>query len=152
LVFDAEDATVLAASFRRLADLVERLTEPHTWEGQGDLPAQLAAAFQAYGDGDVAAFDAICLTQPANAFRRTVWRTLRVQHYPISYGRLADLAGYPRAARAVGTACATNRIDLLIPCHRVIRADGTLGKYGFIPEIKRLLLDHESPGLARTPV
>jgi methylated-DNA-[protein]-cysteine S-methyltransferase len=62
----------------------------------------------------------------------------------VSYGELAAMAGYPRAARAVGTAMATNPIPIVIPCHRVIRADGSLGRYGDDPAMKAGLLAHES--------
>jgi O-6-methylguanine DNA methyltransferase len=61
----------------------------------------------------------------------------------VSYGALAEMAGYPRAARAVGTAMATNPIPIVVPCHRVIRADGTLGNFGNDPALKELLLTHE---------
>ncbi|GAA1698148.1 methylated-DNA--[protein]-cysteine S-methyltransferase [Microbacterium sediminicola] len=61
-----------------------------------------------------------------------------------SYGEVAVLAGRPRAARAVGTACARTPFSVVVPVHRVIRADGSLGEYGGQPEIKRYLLDHES--------
>jgi methylated-DNA-[protein]-cysteine S-methyltransferase len=61
----------------------------------------------------------------------------------ISYGELAEAAGYPRAARAVGNAMASNPIPLVIPCHRVIRADGSMGNYGCDPTWKERLLKHE---------
>jgi O-6-methylguanine DNA methyltransferase len=69
----------------------------------------------------------------------------------VSYGRLAEMAGHPRAARAVGTAMAANPIPIVIPCHRVVRSDGTLGNYGDDPDWKPRLLRHESSTLqART--
>jgi methylated-DNA-[protein]-cysteine S-methyltransferase len=61
----------------------------------------------------------------------------------VSYGALAAMAGYPRAARAVGTCMANNPIPIVVPCHRVIRADGSLGNYGSDPHLKGLLLAHE---------
>jgi methylated-DNA-[protein]-cysteine S-methyltransferase len=61
----------------------------------------------------------------------------------VSYGALAELAGFPRAARAVGTAMATNPIPIVVPCHRVIRSDGSLGEYGSDPTWKERLLAHE---------
>jgi methylated-DNA-[protein]-cysteine S-methyltransferase len=61
----------------------------------------------------------------------------------VSYGELAQMAGYPRAARAVGSAMARNPIPVVIPCHRVIRSDGRLGNYGNDPEWKARLLKHE---------
>jgi methylated-DNA-[protein]-cysteine S-methyltransferase len=61
-----------------------------------------------------------------------------------SYATLAALAGSPRAVRAVGTACATNPIPVVVPCHRVLRTDGTMGGYRGGPEAKRTLLDLEA--------
>jgi len=63
----------------------------------------------------------------------------------VSYGQLADRAGNPRAVRAVGTACATNPLPIVVPCHRVLRSDGSLGDYAGGIEAKRLLLDLERP-------
>ncbi|MDZ8171987.1 methylated-DNA--[protein]-cysteine S-methyltransferase [Microbacterium xanthum] len=59
------------------------------------------------------------------------------------YGEVAAMAGSPRAARAVGTACATTPFSIVVPVHRVVRADGSLGEYGGRPELKRRLLDLE---------
>jgi methylated-DNA-[protein]-cysteine S-methyltransferase len=61
----------------------------------------------------------------------------------VSYGELAEMAGYPRAARAVGNAMAANPIPVVVPCHRVIRSDGTMGRYGNDPTWKQRLLVHE---------
>ncbi len=61
----------------------------------------------------------------------------------VSYGELAEMAGYPRAARAVGNAMAANPIPVVVPCHRVIRSDGTMGRYGNDPTWKERLLVHE---------
>lgn len=61
----------------------------------------------------------------------------------VSYGELAEMTGHPRAARAAGTACATNPLPILLPCHRVVRADGSLGQYGGTPEVKRFLIELE---------
>lgn len=58
------------------------------------------------------------------------------------------MAGAPRAARAVGTACASSPFSLVVPVHRVVRADGSIGEYGGHPEIKQLLLSHETQVLA----
>lgn len=61
-----------------------------------------------------------------------------------SYGEVAIMAGAPRAARAVGTACATTPFSIVVPVHRVVRADGSIGEYGGHPEAKRALLDLEA--------
>jgi methylated-DNA-[protein]-cysteine S-methyltransferase len=60
-----------------------------------------------------------------------------------TYASIAAAAGSPRAVRAAGTACATNPIPLLVPCHRVVRSDGSMGRYGGGEAAKRLLLDLE---------
>jgi methylated-DNA-[protein]-cysteine S-methyltransferase len=65
-----------------------------------------------------------------------------------SYAQVAAAAGSPRAVRAVGTACASNPLPLVVPCHRVVRSDGSFGGYRGGPEAKRLLLTLESVGLA----
>ncbi len=79
-------------------------------------------------------------------FRRSVLETLRTvpPGTTIGYGELAALAGHPGAMRAVGTTMATNPVAIVIPCHRVVRSDGSLGSYGIGgTEVKRWLLDHE---------
>jgi methylated-DNA-[protein]-cysteine S-methyltransferase len=80
-----------------------------------------------------------------NSFRRAVYETLLTvpAGVAVSYGALAEMAGFPRAARAVGTAMASNPIPIVVPCHRVIRADGSLGRYGDDPSWKERLLTHE---------
>lgn len=81
----------------------------------------------------------------AGSFERAVYEAL-VEVPPattVSYGTLAEMAGHPRAARAVGTAMATNPIPVVVPCHRVIRSDGSLGRYGDEPAWKERLLEHE---------
>jgi methylated-DNA-[protein]-cysteine S-methyltransferase len=66
------------------------------------------------------------------AFRRAVYHALAAipAGETVSYGELAALAGHPRAARAVGSAMAANPLALVVPCHRVVRSDGSLGRYG----------------------
>jgi AraC family transcriptional regulator of adaptative response/methylated-DNA-[protein]-cysteine methyltransferase len=79
------------------------------------------------------------------AFQRRVWETL--QHIPAgstaSYSEIAGQIGRPKAARAVAQACASNKIAVAIPCHRVVRGDGALGGYRWGIERKRLLLKRE---------
>lgn len=81
----------------------------------------------------------------ASAFRSRVWSAL--QRIPrgstISYAKLAETIGSPGAARAVASACAANPVALVIPCHRVIRGDGSISGYRWGPERKRRLLEME---------
>ena len=79
-------------------------------------------------------------------FRRAVLETLHREVHRgevVTYGALAAQAGNPRAVRATGTACATNPIPIVVPCHRVLPASGRLGNYGGGPERKRVLLTLE---------
>lgn len=95
-------------------------------------------------------FDLAVDLRLATGFRRTVLEHLPDVSYgrTVSYGELAAEVGHPRAARAVGTACATNPLPLVIPCHRVVLGDGSPGAYIGGPEIKRVLLDLEHEAAA----
>lgn len=79
-------------------------------------------------------------------FRSTVLHHLPEIGYghTASYAAVAQLAGNPKAVRAVGTACATNPLPVVVPCHRVVRSDGAMGGYLGGVEAKRLLLDMEA--------
>lgn len=82
----------------------------------------------------------------SQGFRRTVLEQLNAgvgYGSTASYATLARLSGSPRAVRAVGTACATNPIPIFVPCHRVIRSDGSAGAYRGGPAAKRVLLELE---------
>ena len=111
-------------------------------------PAKLdeaARQFDDYFTGRRHGFDLAVDLQLASGFRRTVLEHLPDVGYgrTVSYGELAAEVGHPRAARAVGTACATNPLPLVIPCHRVVLGDGSPGAYVGGPEIKRVLLNLE---------
>lgn len=82
----------------------------------------------------------------ARGFRRQVLDQLRLVDFghTVSYGELAQAAGSPRAVRAAGSACATNPVPLVVPCHRVVRSDGSIGQYRGGPEAKRTLLALEA--------
>ena len=112
------------------------------------LPAQcreISRAFARYFDGDARALLGIPVDLSAvrSDFRRTVLTTLRNLIGPgqtTTYGKLAAAAGRPGTARAVGSAMAQNPVPIIVPCHRVLASDGTLGGYGGGLEMKRALL------------
>lgn len=83
----------------------------------------------------------------SHGFRRLVQQRLADIGYgqTASYRQVAERAGNPKAARAVGTACATNPLPVVLPCHRVLRADGSLGGYAGGAEAKAILLSLEKP-------
>ena len=98
-------------------------------------------------EGDAGAAD-LPLDVRGTSFQLKVWKALlRIPRGAVlSYSEVARDIGSPRAVRAVANACASNRIAVLIPCHRVIRGDGTLGGYRWGLERKRALLDRERAG------
>ena len=112
-------------------------------------PARLDAVahqLDEYFSGRRHAFDIPLDWQLSKGFRRVVLGHLAVDigyGTTASYGTLARLSGSPKAVRAVGTTCATNPIPVVVPCHRVVRSDGTMGGYRGGPTAKRVLLDLE---------
>jgi len=82
----------------------------------------------------------------SKGFRQLVQRHLPEIQYgqTRTYRQVAELAGNPKAVRAVGTACATNPLPVVVPCHRVLRADGALGGYVGGPDAKKALLNLEA--------
>ena len=99
----------------------------------------------AYFEGVPTDFAALTLDPRGTPFQVRVWQELRRIPWgqTISYGELARRVGNPKASRAVGQANAVNPIPLIIPCHRVIAGDGSLGGYSSGPDRKRWLLRHE---------
>ena len=108
-------------------------------------PHGLTAAMEAYFAGDLHAIDKLPVETAGTPFQREVWRALRgiPCGTTISYAQLAQRIGRPAAVRAVGLANGSNPIGVVVPCHRVIGANGSLTGYGGGIERKRWLLDHE---------
>ena len=96
------------------------------------------------GDGD-AALRELPLDLAGTEFQQRVWRALRAIPYGAtrSYAELAREVGAPRAVRAVASACASNRVALVVPCHRIVRGDGATGGYRWGSDRKARLLEHE---------
>lgn len=107
--------------------------------------AQAAAELTAYFAGDGERF-AVPLDALGTRFQHRVWEALVAIPFAAtwSYGQLAAAIGQPSAARAVGAANGKNPIPIIVPCHRVIGADGSATGYGGGLPIKRWLLDHEA--------
>jgi methylated-DNA-[protein]-cysteine S-methyltransferase len=103
-----------------------------------------ASQLKAYFRGDLTAFD-VPIELEGTRFQRTVWASLQAIPYgeTISYGELARRIGQPSASRAVGLANGRNPVAIVVPCHRVIGADGSLTGYGGGMERKRFLLGLE---------
>ena len=131
---------VVAAGFTDDVDALLPAVPPD----DSDLDRFTKAAL-AYFDGDLTAIDAIPVDQRGAPFLSEGWAALRAipAGAPVSYTGLAAALGRPRAVRAAAQACARNAAALFVPCHRVVRTDGTLGGYRWGIEIKRWLLSHE---------
>lgn len=112
-----------------------------------------AAQLDEYFDGERERFDLPLDWRLVNGFTRAALEAVCDIPYgeTAGYGEVAIAAGSPRAARAVGTACATTPFSIVVPVHRVVRADGSLGEYGGRPDLKRFLIDLEQPAGAVIP-
>ncbi len=111
--------------------------------------ARVAEQLSAYFAGELTRFE-LELAPPGTLFQQRVWAALQTIPYgaTTTYGRLAQLLGDPRATRAVGLANGRNPIPIVIPCHRVIGADGSLTGYGGGIYRKQWLLAREGLALA----
>ena len=143
VVADADD-TVHAAGFT--ADptfLAGMLNAPVPEEGAHD---RVAERVDAYFAGDLAALDDVTVVYRATGpFRTAAWDAMRAVKAgdTISYTQLAATAGNPNAVRAAGSACASNAIALFVPCHRIVRSDGSSKNFLYGLECKAVLLAHE---------
>ena len=138
VAFAAEDHdAVLASIAARISPRILR------------APARLDDAARQLGEyfeGRRHAFDLALDLSLSTGFRRTVLAQLREIEYghTASYAAVAVAAGSPRAVRAVGSACATNPLPVVVPCHRVVRSNGTIGQYLGGTDAKRALLRLEA--------
>jgi methylated-DNA-[protein]-cysteine S-methyltransferase len=122
--------------------------EPATSSGD------LAAAMKRYFAGELGAIDYLPVQTAGTPFQRAVWSALREipRGATESYGKLAQRIGRPSAVRAVGLANGSNPIGIVVPCHRVIGANGSLTGYGGGMERKRWLLEHEGANTKPLPL
>jgi methylated-DNA-[protein]-cysteine S-methyltransferase len=121
-------------------DLVEE-TRP-----AADIGA-VSDAVRSYFDGDLTAIDDVPVElRTGGTFMAHAWQVMRdiKPGAPVTYTQFAELSGRPAAIRAAAAACARNPVAFFVPCHRVLRLDGTLGGYRWGLPVKRWLLDHEA--------
>lgn len=102
-------------------------------------------AFERYFNGEIDALSDLDVVMNGTTFQNSVWRALRTipAGETLSYRQLASRVGNERASRAVGTANGRNPLCIVVPCHRVISADGSLGGFSAGLDAKRWLLNHE---------
>ncbi|CAH0163806.1 Bifunctional transcriptional activator/DNA repair enzyme Ada [Microbacterium oxydans] len=111
---------------------------------EGDTDA--AAAVAAFYAGDITAIDTVAVHQRGTALQLAGWAALRgiAPGDPLTYTAFAARLGNPRAVRAAASICARNAPALFVPCHRVLRTDGTLGGFAWGVEVKDSLLAREA--------
>lgn len=150
LLVCATDVGVLRVAFEieghdTVLDRLASTVSPRIVEAPSRLDA-VARELDEYFRGERRAFDLPLDQRLSRGFQRTV-----LEHLPdIGYGATASYAsvalasGSPRAVRAVGTACATNPLPVVVPCHRVVRSDGTAGNYRGGMAAKQILIELEA--------
>jgi len=154
LLLSDDDGALRAVDWTDFEPRMQRLLERHygpsavaICDGDGRTPSARAA--ERYFAGDLHALDELPVATGGTSFQRRVWQELR--RIPvgtaISYAELARRVGQPSASRAVGLANGANPVGVVVPCHRVIGADGSLTGYGGGIERKRWLLAHEGCAL-----
>jgi methylated-DNA-[protein]-cysteine S-methyltransferase len=143
----ADQQILLAAGFSGFDDLIPRLSPTDSVreiEQVNEIPV-ISELISEYFSGDISSLNSIEVRQPGAPFYQSVWKEMR--KVPVgktwSYSDLAKRAGSAGAVRAVGTACSTNLIAAIVPCHRIVKSGGSLGNYAYGVEVKEWLLKHE---------
>lgn len=148
IVTDADDA-VLASGWtdspEALLGRIHPTLRPDALAATTERGAAAESAL-AYYDGELAAIDGVPVRQHAGGtFRQLAWEGLRSipPGAPLTYAGFAAALGRPAAVRAAAGACAGNAPALFVPCHRVLRTDGSLGGFAWGLAVKRSLLERE---------
>ena len=143
----ADQQILLAAGFSGFDDLISRLSPTDSVreiEQVNEIPV-ISELISDYFSGDISSLNSIKVRQPGAPFYQSVWKEMR--KVPVgktwSYSDLAKRAGSAGAVRAVGTACSSNLIAAIVPCHRIVKSGGSLGSYAYGVEVKEWLLKHE---------
>jgi len=147
---------VCAAGFTGRAETLQRRLDPQRRAATtrpADDPDGVSSAMLAYLHGELDALEGLTVAQPGDPPQLAAWQALRSvpAGQTISYrqlGALAELADEgtdPLGAQAAGAVCARNNVAVVVPCHRVLRADGRLGGYLWGLQRKSWLLHHEAP-------
>ena len=151
LIVGDNDGRLRAAEFHDFEDRLHRSLQlkratPCAYSlREGRASKVIRERLQAYFAGELAAIDDIAIATGGTEFQQKVWRALRkiAPGRTMTYGALARRLGATNAMRAVGAANGANPLSVVVPCHRLIGANGSLIRYGGGLERKRWLLQHE---------
>jgi len=126
--------------------ILQRLAEKNRPVEIAEGATSAADAVAAYYAGDLAAIDAVEVRQFGTGMQSAGWEALRriTPGEPLTYTEFAVALGKPGAVRPAASICARNAPALFVPCHRVLRTDGTLGGFAWGEDVKRRLLDREA--------
>ena len=149
IIVTDDDGILRALEFGDHESRMDRLLAEHYGDHtleKGSAPASIKQALEAYFDGELGAIDEVRVATGGTLFQKEVWNALREipAGTTISYGQLAEKISRTGASRAVGAANGANPIPIVVPCHRVIGANGTLTGYGGGLAHKKWLLEHEA--------
>ena len=158
LVVSDDDGKLRAAEFHDHEDRMHRSLRLSTAAKGGyalrkaRAPATIRDPIAAYFAGELDAIDTMEIATGGTPFQQKVWRALRriKPGKTLTYGALAVRIGEDKAIRAVGAANGANPVSVIVPCHRLIGANGSLIRYGGGIERKRWLLQHEGAALNET--
>ncbi|MGO1920055.1 MAG: methylated-DNA--[protein]-cysteine S-methyltransferase [Microbacterium sp.] len=145
------DQRVLASGWTADRDAIIARLATSGWRAEirpteiRDGKMDAASAVRAYYDGDLTAIDTVAVRQSGTDLQRTGWEALRriTPGEPLTYTSFAAELGNPRAVRAAASICARNAPALFVPCHRVLRSDGSLGGFAWGLDVKESLLARE---------
>jgi methylated-DNA-[protein]-cysteine S-methyltransferase len=148
LIVTDERGTIRALDYIEYEARLHKLLRVHYGDFElrtAAMPTQLEDRIERYFAGEHAALDDIACTTNGTAFQKRVWKALRKipPGTTTTYGALARSFDLPNAARAVGLANGSNPIAIVVPCHRLIGANGSLTGYAGGLHRKQWLLDHE---------
>jgi methylated-DNA-[protein]-cysteine S-methyltransferase len=142
----AADGVVVSSGFDH--EVVDRVPPSLLVRGTKNVERidGISDAIAAYVAGDRGALDRVPVDQAGGEFFQSAWQAMREipPGETWSYAELAAKVGRPKAVRAAGSACARNNVAPFVPCHRVVRTDGTLGGYAYGLPVKRALIAHEA--------
>lgn len=142
-----ERGRVLASGWTADADAAIARIHPRLRpDAVAEADTDAAAAVAAYYGGDITAIDEVAVAQQGTPLQVVGWSALRriAAGRPLSYAQFAAELGQPSAVRAAASICARNAPALFVPCHRVLRSDGSLGGFAWGLEVKGSLLAREA--------
>lgn len=146
ILTDAQQRVLASGWSADHAEIIARVHPTLRPEQVAEGESDAAGAARAYYAGDLTAIDTVAVHQRGTELQRIGWAALRriAPGKPLTYSEFAEELGSPQAVRAAASICARNAPALFVPCHRVLRSDGSLGGFAWGLEVKQSLLAREA--------